>query len=101
MKRDRNGYGCPINPFLHNPMTAALTDGKKSVVFENLADFRARRTRSLPNRNLDLRDKDFVVEPLDDFRRVRRFEEKGESLNQVCSRLFNCRAFTRDIELWT
>jgi hypothetical protein len=57
------------------------------------------RTRNLPN--LDLRDKDFVVEPLDDFRRVRRFEEKADCLNQVCSRLFNRPAFTGDIELWT
>ena len=42
MKRNRNGYGCPLNPLLHNLMTAALTDGKESMVFENMADFRAR-----------------------------------------------------------
>jgi hypothetical protein len=31
----------PFNPFLHDPMTAALRDGKESMVFENSADFRA------------------------------------------------------------
>jgi hypothetical protein len=43
MKRNRNSYGCPLNPFLHNPMTTVLTDGKESMVFENTANFRARK----------------------------------------------------------
>jgi hypothetical protein len=42
MKRNGNGYGCPLNLLLHNLMTATLTDGKESMVFENMADFRAR-----------------------------------------------------------
>ena len=39
------------------------------------------RTLSLPNRNLNLSDKDLIVEPASDLRRVRRLEEKGQGLD--------------------
>ena len=58
------------------------------------------RTRSLPNRHLNLRHEDFIVKASSDFRRRGCFEEQRESLDQVGSRLFNRRTLARDIELW-
>ena len=36
------GDGCALDPLLHNPMAAALTDRGESVPFENPANFLAR-----------------------------------------------------------
>lgn len=57
------------------------------------------RTRSLPNRNLNLRHKYFVVEPPRDLGRLRSLKKQGERLDQIRSRLFDGRALARDIEL--
>jgi len=56
---------------------------------------------TLPNRNLDLRNKDVTVEPPDGFRCVRSLKEQTECFDQVRSRLFNRLLIARDIELRT
>ncbi len=40
-----------------------------------------KRTRSLPNRNLDLGNKDFVAEAAGDLGGIRGFEEQGKCLH--------------------
>jgi len=57
------------------------------------------RTRSLPNRHLNLSHEDFVVKAPRDFGRVGRFEEQRERLDEVGSRFFNRRTLARNIEL--
>src|SRR5262245_65519400 len=58
-------------------------------------------TRNLPNRNLQARHKDFTMEPVLDFRRVRRFKEQFDGFHQIAPRLFDCRALTCDIQFRT
>src|ERR1022692_2945769 len=50
------------------------------------------RTRSLPNRNLNLSHEDFVAKTPGDFRRVGHFEEQRKRLDEVRTRFFNWRA---------
>ena len=50
-------------PLLHHVMAASLTDGNEPVFFQNAATSDPETIRSLPNRNLNLRNKDFFVEP--------------------------------------
>jgi len=57
------------------------------------------RTRSLPNRNLNLSHEDFVAKTPGDFRRVGHFEEKRKRLDEVRTRFFNGRTVARNIEL--
>jgi len=57
------------------------------------------RTRSLPNRHLDLRHEDFAVKAPVDFGRRGCLEEQCERLDEVGSRLFNGRPLTRDVKL--
>jgi len=57
------------------------------------------RTRSLPNRDLNLRHKDFVAKAPGDFGRGGRFEKEREGLDEVRSRLFNRGTFARNVEL--
>ncbi len=82
-------------------MTAAVARFGKTVLFQNAADLRAERTRSLPNRNLYLGDENIAVEPLGDFRRFGAFKEERQSFNEIGSRFFNRRALTRDVEFRT
>jgi len=57
--------------------------------------------RGLPNRNLNLRNKNSgVLSPLN-FVAVSRLEEQAKSLDQVGARLFNRRTLTYHVELWT
>src|ERR1035437_3109015 len=56
------------------------------------------RTRSLPNRHLNLSHENFVVQTTGDFGRVGRFEEQGERLNEVGPRFFNRRTHARNVE---
>jgi hypothetical protein len=56
------------------------------------------RTRSLPNRNLNLSYEDLVVKASVDFGWGGSFEKHRERLNQVGSRLFNRSALTRNFE---
>jgi hypothetical protein len=97
----RNRYGCCrcFYSFLHDPITASLTDLNESMRFENSANRRTRRTRSLPNRHLDLRHEDFVAVAPGDFRRVRCLEKKSQRLDQISAGLFDGCALARDIEL--
>jgi hypothetical protein len=57
------------------------------------------RTRSLPNRDLDLRHENFAVKAPGDFGRIGRFEEQRERLDEVSSRFFNRRTLACDIEV--
>ena len=54
------------------------------------------RTRSLPNRYLELSYEDLVVRAASDFRRRSLFEEQRERLDQVGARLFYRRALARN-----
>lgn len=57
------------------------------------------RTRSLPNRDLNLSHEDFVVRAPGDFRWGCSLEEQSEGLDKVCSRFFNRHTFASDVEL--
>src|SRR5258708_9117919 len=59
------------------------------------------RTRSLPNRYLDLSYKDFVVKTFGDFGGGSRFEEQRESFDEIRSRFFNGCTLTRNVEFRT
>ena len=57
------------------------------------------RTRSIPNRHLDLRHKDFTMEALRNFGGVGGLEEQRQCLDQVRAGFLDRRALARDIEL--
>ena len=59
------------------------------------------RTRSLPNRNLNLRYKDFAVKSTGNLGFVGRLEKQRQRFDEVCARLFNRRALAGDIEFRT
>src|ERR1035438_5528567 len=59
------------------------------------------RTRSLPNRHLNLSHENFVVRASGNFGRGGGFEEQCERLDEVDSRFFNRRTFARNIEFRT
>jgi len=56
------------------------------------------RTRSLPNRHLDLSDENLVVKTSGDFGWGGRLKEEGERLYEIDSRFFNRPAFARNVE---
>lgn len=64
VKWDGNRNRRCIQPLLHNSMATALTDGDESVLFENSADFRARKnpesTQQVPQPGLRKRHGDFA-----------------------------------------
>ena len=82
-------------------MAAALANRDESILFENPANFRARKDSKLPNRYLDLSDKNVAVEPARNLGRVRRLEEQGKRLDKVRPGFLDRRSLTRDIELGT
>jgi len=55
------------------------------------------RTRSLPNRDLNLSHKHLAMHAARDLLVIRYFEKQGQSLNQVGSRFFNGGALASDI----
>src|ERR1039457_1843376 len=57
------------------------------------------RTRSLPNRNLNLGHEDLVVKAPGDFGRGRRLEEQRNRLDEVGSRLFNRSTLAGNVEI--
>ena len=59
------------------------------------------RTRSLPNRNLDLRDEDLGAQTVANFGRVRSLEEQRKRFYQIRSGLFDRRALTCNVEFRT
>src|SRR5579863_10529475 len=56
------------------------------------------RTRSLPNRYLDLRHEHFAVEAPGDLGLIGHFEEECQRLNQIRPRFFDGQSLTCDIE---
>ncbi len=73
----------------------------------NPSDFEIRqtsspeRTRSLPNRDLDLGDKNFRVETLFDLARVGGFKEQSPGLDQIGAGLLDRVALTGDVQIGT
>lgn len=70
--RDR----CRRCPFLHDLIATALSHRFESVLRQNTADLKARKTRCLPNRYLDLGYEDIVVNAPGEFGRRSRFEKQ-------------------------
>jgi hypothetical protein len=89
VKRNRNCYRRVLKPLLHDPMTSSLPDCRESVLFENLANFPPDKTRSLSNRNLNLRDEHLAVITARKFGRIRGFKKQSERFNQIRARLLN------------
>ena len=79
-------------------MAALLADGSKSTLFENPATSEPERTRSLPNRHLNLSHENFAVKASGDFGRGGRFEEQRERLNEADPRFFNRHTLAPNIE---
>jgi hypothetical protein len=80
-------------------MAASLADCDESVLFENPTNCQPERTRSLPNRDLDLSHENFVVIAPGDFGRGGSFEEQCKRLDKVGSRFLNRGTLARDIEI--
>jgi hypothetical protein len=57
------------------------------------------RTRSLPNRDLNLSHENLVARAPGDFGRGGSFEEQRQCLDEVSSRFLNGGALARDVEL--
>ena len=79
-------------------MAASLAHSHETVLFENAA-CEPDRTRSLPNRDLDLSNEDFTLEAPFDFRGRSGFIKQCERFDQVSSRLLNRIALAGDVEL--
>jgi hypothetical protein len=69
MKGNGDCYRRRLQFPLHDLMTAALTHGNEPFCSRIRQTSEPERTRSLPNRYLDLSYKDLAVSPPSDFRR--------------------------------
>lgn len=78
-------------------MAASLADSGESVLFENSAT-KPGRTRSLPNRHLNLSHKNFVVKTSGDFGGGGGFEEQREGLDEIRLGFFNGSTIARNVE---
>jgi hypothetical protein len=81
VKRNRNRDRRALCPFLHDPVASALADRDKSVTFRIRQTSSPERMRSLPNRNLNLRYKDFFAEAPGNFGLIGGLEEQRECFN--------------------
>ena len=82
-------------------MTAALPDRQETVLFENLADLKARENSSLPNWDLDLGHEHVAMVSSPHLGRVCCFEKQRQCFDQVCPGLFDRRALAGDVEFRT
>jgi hypothetical protein len=80
---NRNGhrYCRLLEPFLHNSMTTTLRTAMKPWLSRIRQTSEPERTRSLPNRYLNLRYEDFAVKPPRDLRGIRSLEEQSKGLD--------------------
>jgi hypothetical protein len=99
VKRNRNGYRGRLQALLHDPMAASLADCDESVCSRIRQTSDPERTRSLPNRDLNLSHENLVARAPGDFGRGGSFEEQRKRLDEVSSRFFNGGALARDVEL--
>ena len=99
VKRNRNCYRGRLQTLLHDPMAASLADCDESVFSRIRQISDPERTRSLPNRNLNLRHENFVAGAPGDFGRGGSFEEQRKRLDEVSSRFFNGGTVARDVKL--
>ena len=89
MKPNGNRYRGCLQTLLHDLMAASLAYSGKPFCSRMRQTSEPERTRSLPNRHLNLRHEDFAMEAPADFGRSRRFEEQCECLDEVGSRFFD------------
>ena len=75
MQRHRNGNGAPCKTLLHNAMTSLLPYAKNPCCSKIRQTSSPERTRSLPNRNLDLGDEYIAVHAAGDLALVGDFKE--------------------------
>jgi hypothetical protein len=76
VKRNGNSYRGRLQALLHDLMAASLADGANPFCSRIRQISEPERTRSLPNRHLNLGHEHFVVKAPGDFRRGRRFEKQ-------------------------
>ena len=99
MERDGNGDGGCLQPLLHDRVAASLAYRGESVLCQVRQTSWPDRTRSLPNRYLDLSNEDLSVRSAGGLRQGCGLEEPGEGFDQVRRRLFDRSALTGDVEL--
>lgn len=99
MKRNRDGNRRIREPLLHHDMAAALTNLSETVLREETTKvFSRKKTRSLPNRDLEAGDEYLRVQAGLDFVCVRRLEEEFNCFAQVCLSFFDRVALARDVD---
>ena len=89
-----------VSPLLHHLMTPSFRTAANPFCSSMRQISDPERTRSLPNRNLDLSYENLVAKTPCDFGRVGCLEEQREALDKVRTRLFNGRTLTRDVQFW-
>jgi len=99
MEGYRYGEGGIAGRLLQDGMATSLTDLLEAMRFKIVQASLPDRTRSLPNRDLDLCHEYFAVQTALDFRWVGGFEEKGQSLDQIGSGFLDGLALAGDIKL--
>jgi hypothetical protein len=80
-------------------MAALVADSSESMLFKDRQTSKPERTRSLPNRHLDLSDEHFIMEAAGDLGGVGGFEKQRQGLDQIHSGFFDRSALARDIQL--
>jgi hypothetical protein len=101
MKGHRDRHCALIRQLLHNPVTAFPVELGYSHAPLIPTELRAEKTRSLPNRDLDLGYKHLAMETTRDLGFISYFEEKRKSLDEISSSFFNRRPFTGNVQFWT
>jgi hypothetical protein len=94
---NRDGYAGCLQTLLRDPVAAALANRGDPIPFQNQTTSEPERTRSLPNRYLDLGHKNLPVKSPVDFGRGG-FEEQCERRDEVRSRFFNRGALAGNVE---
>jgi len=92
MKGDRNRYRSPFNPFLHDPVASPLAGQRETVLLQT-------RTRSLPNRDLDLGYEYFAMKSAGNLGSRCGFKEERKRLDEIGARLFNRCSLAGDVQL--
>ena len=76
VKGHRNGYRRALPTLLHDSVAALLPACGKSVPFKDPTNLGARKDPELPNRHLDLSDKNLVMEAAGNLGRAGCFEKQ-------------------------
>jgi hypothetical protein len=89
VQRDGYGNGAEVGAFLKDAVAALLSHCEKAMRSSLRQTSSPERTRSLPNRDLDLGYEYLAVHTAADLSSVGHFEKRRQRLNEVGSRFLN------------